>query len=201
VIALTDHNAATNLPCAMEAGRALGVAVIPGMEVTSKEEVHVLAYFPALADALAFGDLIYAHLPNVQNDPSLFGRQIIMKDDEEPGSELDRLLISATDFTLDHLTEKIEEYHGIAVPAHINRGSNGILGALGLMPALPLYPVVEVSPTLACPGYAVKGRLCLHSSDAHRLCDIQERDFSLEAEEKTAEAVCYALRREMQGGK
>ena len=160
VIALTDHSSALNLPSAIEAGERHGVAVIPGMEVNSKEGAHVLAYFRALEDALAFGELAYKHLPDIKNRPDLFGRQIIMKRDERCG-ELDKLLYSATDLTLEKLVEKIGKHRGIAVPAHINRGSSGIIGALGLMPGLPDYPVVEVVHRLPCPGYAVEGRLVL----------------------------------------
>ncbi len=196
VIAVTDHNSALNLPDAMEAGRALGVQVIPGMEVTSKEEVHMLAYFQSLEEALAFGEVIYAHLPDVKNNPGLFGRQVLMRDGDIQSGELERLLISATDFSVEKLCGLIEEHHGIAVPAHINRGNNGMIGALGLMPMLPLYPVVEVSPWVTCPEYARKGRFVLHSSDAHRLEAIQEKEFFLETEEKTAEGVLRALREE-----
>ncbi|MBP3644923.1 MAG: PHP domain-containing protein, partial [Clostridia bacterium] len=45
VIAITDHNAVLNAEDAMAAGAEYGVAVIPGMEITSREEVHMLAYF------------------------------------------------------------------------------------------------------------------------------------------------------------
>ena len=79
------------------------------------------------------------------------------------------------------------------MPAHINRGSNGMIGALGLMPFLPEYPVVEVYPGVDCPAYAVKGRFVLHSSDAHRLEDLQERTFSLDAQ-PTAQDVMRLLR-------
>ena len=85
-----------------------------------------------------------------------------------------------------------------AVSAHINRNANSMIGSLGLMPMLPLYPVVEVYKPLACPAYATKGRTVLHSSDAHRLEDIAEKDFTLEADAPTAEAVMRALRRAMQ---
>ncbi|MDY2657050.1 MAG: hypothetical protein SOV75_08565, partial [Candidatus Limiplasma sp.] len=68
-----------------------------------------------------------------------------------------------------------------------------MIGALGLMPFLPEYPVVEVYPGVACPPYAAKGRFVLHSSDAHRLEDIQERVFSLDAQ-PAAEDVMRLLR-------
>ena len=199
VIALTDHNTAVNLPDAMAAGREFGVQVIAGLEVTSKEEAHILAYFDELENALAFGELVYEHLPDVKNSPALFGRQMIMRDGDTESGELEKLLISATDFGAEKLVELINEYHGVAVPAHINRGNNGMIGALGLMPMLPQYPIVEVSASLPCPDYATKGRLILNSSDAHRLADIQEKAFFLEAEEKTVQGVLEALRKRVKG--
>ena len=105
-----------------------------------------------------------------------------MNTDDQVVGEEERLLIGATDLSLARCAEEIRSRGGVAVPAHINRGSNGMIGALGLMPFLPEYPVVEVYPGVACPEYALKGRFVLHSSDAHRLEDIQERVFSLDVE-------------------
>lgn len=192
-IAVTDHNAAFNLPAAMAAGKELDVTVIPGIEVTTKEEVHLLGYFGTLEEAMAFGALIYARLPNVPNNPELFGRQLLVQEDDSPCGELEKLLIAATDLGLDEVERLIVEHHGIAVPAHINRGSNGMIGALGLMPLLPQYPVVEVSPLCDCPAYAMKGRRILRSSDAHRLCDISERTFSLSVNELSVYGILAAI--------
>ena len=179
VIALTDHNTALNTPEAAAAGAEYGVQVIPGMEITTREEVHMLGYFHSVAQALAAGEEVYAHLPDIKNQPALFGNQIIMRGGDEPAGALDRLLINATDLSVDEVCALIRAHNGIPVPAHINRGSNGMIGALGLMPPLPQYPVAEVYAGVPCPPYAVKGRFILHSSDAHRLEDIQERVFSL----------------------
>lgn len=193
VIAITDHNAVLNAQDAMAAGREYGVAVIPGMEITSREEVHMLAYFYTLEDALSAGEEVYAHLPAVSNQPQLFGNQIIMKDGDTPSGTLDKLLINATDLSVDEVCRLVQAHNGIALPAHINRGSNGMIGALGLMPFLPEYPVVEVYRSVPCPAYAVKGRFQLHSSDAHHLEDIQEQVFELPVE-PTAEAVLDFIR-------
>ena len=192
VIALTDHNTALNTPEATAAGEAYGVQVIPGMEVTSREEVHMLGYFPSVREALAAGEEVYAQLPQVQNQPALFGNQIIMGAEDTPSGTLEKLLINATDLNVEEVCALIRAHGGVPVPAHINRGSNGMIGALGLMPFLPEYPVVEVYPCVACPAYAVKGRFVLHSSDAHRLEDIQERTFSLNAQ-PTAQDVMRLL--------
>ena len=193
VIALTDHNTALNTPEAVAAGEAYGVQVIPGVEITSREEVHILGYFSSVQDALAAGDTVYAHVPQVENQPALFGNQIIIGPDDAPSGTLGKLLINATDLSVAEVCALVRSFGGVPVPAHINRGANGMIGALGLMPFLPEYPVVEVYPGVACPAYATKGRFVLHSSDAHRLEDLQERTFSLDVQ-PTAEDVVRLLR-------
>lgn len=193
VIALTDHNTARNTPEAMAAGESYGVQVIPGMEITSREEVHILGYFSSVPEALAAGEAVYAHLPQVQNQPALFGNQIIIGADDSPSGTLEKLLINATDLSVEEVCALVRAFGGVPVPAHINRGSNGMIGALGLMPFLPDYPVVEVYPGVPCPAYATKGRFVIHSSDAHRLEDIQERIFSLDTH-PTARDVMRLLR-------
>lgn len=194
IIALTDHNTALNIPAAIAAGKEYGIAVMPGMEVTTKEEVHVLAYFIDVESALAFGEEIYRHLPAIQNVEGLFGNQIIMGADDQPTGKVDKLLLNATDLTLEQVAELIDKHGGILIPAHINRGANGMIGALGIMPSLPEYPVVEVAPRIACPQQVLEGRFVLHSSDAHYLEHMAERDFSLEVEAPTVQAVFTMLK-------
>lgn len=197
VIAITDHNCALNAEDAMAAGREYGVAVIPGMEITTREEVHMLGYFYKLEDALAASDEVYAHLPDIQNNPMLFGNQIIMRDGDTPSGNVDKLLINATDLSVEETCELVRRHHGVPIPAHINRGSNGMIGALGLMPFLPEYPVVEIYAGVDCPKYASNGRFILHSSDAHRLEDIQEQVFELDVQ-PTVEAVLGMIERRNQ---
>ena len=64
-----------------------------------------------------------------------------------------------------------------------------MLGALGFMPPLPVFPVAEVYRGAPCPAHATQGRFVLHSSDAHRLEDISEADFSLEVPPKASEVL------------
>jgi predicted metal-dependent phosphoesterase TrpH len=196
VIAITDHNAVLNAEDAIAAGKEYGVAVIPGMEITTREEVHMLAYFYTLEDAIRAGEEVYAHLADVKNDPLLFGNQIIMRDGDNPSGTLEKLLINATDLSVDETCDLVRKHGGLPLPAHINRGNNGMIGALGLMPFLPEYPVVEVYRAVPCPAYATKGRFLLHSSDAHHLEDIQEQVFELDCE-PSAEGVLRYIESQM----
>lgn len=193
VIAVADHNSARNLPAVAEACRVVGVGLLPAMELTTAEEVHLLAYFPDVDSACAFSQEIYPFLPAVDNRPALFGPQQVMNDQDEEIASEPRLLISALNLTIDELVNRIHARGGAAVPAHVNRGSNGLLNALGFLP--PDLPVDALETTRGMPCAAnLSGRRLLHSSDAHDLGNISERDFFLELEEATPEAVFRWIR-------
>ena len=171
-----------------------GVTVLPGMEISSKEDVHILGYFPSLEAALAAGDEVYSHLPDIMNKADLFGNQNLIGDEDEVVGTLEKLLINATDLSVDEVSALIEKHGGIVVPAHINRGSNGMIGALGLMPFLPQFPMIEVYPGVDCPAYATKGRFQLHSSDAHRLDALHGPEFFLDVKENSLSGVFESLK-------
>ncbi len=192
-IAITDHNCARNLPAAQVAAKSYGLVLLPGMEITTREEVHLLAYFPTVEQAMAMGEFLYAHLPEIQNDPRLFGKQQIMNELDEPMAEETRLLISATDLSLNQLTKEINRLGGLPVPAHINRGANGLLINLGLLPEDVDFPALEVSPKLPVSKSILQGKIILHTSDAHCLEDISEAVYALEAEELSPSGILKKL--------
>ena len=194
MIALTDHNTARNLPAAQKCCDAYGLLLIPGMEITTREEVHLLGYLPDVETALEFGELIKTHLPKKKNKPSLFGNQLVMNDDDEVTDEEDALLIAATDLSLNELVGMIRERGGVPVPAHINRGSNGLLVNLGFVPPELHFTAVEVWRALPCAHTPQQGRLVLHSSDAHYLGDILEAEESLELPERSVAGFLNVLR-------
>lgn len=193
-IAVCDHNTARNLPAVQEACNAYGLLLLPGMEITTREEVHLLGYFESVAAALEFGAMLRTHLPPHKNKPSFFGHQHVMNCDDEIVDEEDALLIGATDLPLAEAAAQVTAFGGVPVPAHINRGANGLLINLGMMPPEPFYPTVEVSRLLPCPEQALLGRHVLHSSDAHYLGDIQEREHALRLNEGTVQALLGWMR-------
>ncbi len=194
MIALTDHNTARNVPAAKACCDAYGLLLIPGMEITTKEEVHLLGYFPDVGTALQFSDFIKGHMPKKKNRPSLFGNQLVMNEDDEVIDEEDALLIGASDLSLKELTGLVREAGGVPVPAHINRGSNGLLVNLGFMPPDLDFTAVEVWRALPCPHSPQTGKVVLHSSDAHYLGDILEPEVTVHLPEPTVAAFLDYLR-------
>ena len=176
LIAVTDHNTARQLGAVAGVCEALGLGLVPGMEITTREEVHLLAYFLTVEQALAFSDFLYPHLPPIPNRPDFFGPQWVMDGEDRVVAEEERLLISALDLSVDQLTGEILGRGGLAVPAHVNRGGNGLLNALGFIPPGAPFSALEVTRALPCPpDPSLKRYPHLHSSDAHRLEDMLER--------------------------
>jgi hypothetical protein len=171
-VALTDHNCGRNLPAMARAAAEYGLVFLPGIEVTTAEEVHVLTYFRDVDTALEFSDMIYASLPDIANRPEIFGRQIVMDENDEPVCELPKLLLQATPFSIETLVHRVQDAGGCAIPAHVNRSSFSVLANLGFMPP-GLFRAAEVSSALPCPPLN-EALFLLHSSDAHSLGDISE---------------------------
>ena len=192
-IAVCDHNTARNLPAIKEVADMMGVVLLPGLEITTREEAHMLAYFETVEQALAFSDEIYDHLPPIPNNAKFFGeQQLLNAQDEVVGTE-ERLLISALDLSFEECAALIHAHGGLCVPAHINRGSNGCLNALGFLPTGAAYDALEISKATQPPAIDVSGYRILHSSDAHYLENILEPEFTIEAEAKSAAAVFAAI--------
>ena len=72
-IAVTDHNTGRNLPYVKEAADYYGLILLPGMEITTKEEVHLLGYFRDVETAVAVGEIFSSHLPPMKNKPVNLG--------------------------------------------------------------------------------------------------------------------------------
>jgi len=193
VIAVCDHNSARNLPAIKEVADMMGVLLLPGMELTTREEAHMLCYFRTVEACAAFGETVYAHLPPIPNNEKFFGRQQVMNAQDEEIAVEERLLISALDLGFEECEKLIHAAGGLCVPAHINRGSNGVLNALGFLPENARYDALEISRKVAMPPVKLDGYRLLESSDAHYLENILEPEFILETETRSIDAVFEAI--------
>ncbi len=193
VIAVTDHNSADNTPAVAKLAKDAGLCFIPGIEVTTAEEVHMIGLFAEVDSALRFGELVYAALPNIKNKPEFFGAQQIMDEHDAVIGEKEKLLISATHYGIEECCTLIQEHGGIYIPAHVNKEANSILANLGFFPPQIHFPTIEVWRG----GMPVETELyrVLHNSDAHMLEQISEKENFLEVEKLQCKAIWEELSR------
>ena len=181
LIAVTDHNSCRNAGAVMAAAQKMGLPlrVLPGMEVTTAEEVHVVCLFPELAAAQAAGEEVEAALLPVKNKPEIFGHQWILGPGEERLGELETLLINATGLSIDEMPGFAKKYGGVAFPAHIDRTSNSVFANLGYFPDHLDFSFAEVwQPEVFFQDSAhrnIRERYAiLKNSDAHYLEKMKE---------------------------
>ena len=106
IIGICDHNSSENSLAVMNAAKKMNINVLPGMEVTSQEEVHVLALFDEIENALKLQEHVYKNLPG-ENDEDAFGMQVIVNEKEEVLGLNNKLLIGATTIPLEKIIQTI----------------------------------------------------------------------------------------------
>jgi PHP family Zn ribbon phosphoesterase len=176
IIAVCDHNSAENVGAAMRAGAKRGLFVFPGMEICSREEVHTIALFETVKQAIKMQEIVYRRLTGT-NRPEVFGDQVVVNEFDEVEGFNDRMLIGATQLALLDVVKDIRRLGGLSIASHVDRPSFSILGQLGFIPAgldidaleISRHIKKELAPELP-PG--ARDFPIVTSSDAHFLDDI-----------------------------
>jgi PHP family Zn ribbon phosphoesterase len=188
VLALTDHNSAKNCPAFSVHCRRLDIIPFFGLEVTTQEEIHVLALFASLEAALAFGDYIYSIIIPFPNNPEKTGDQVYVDADDNILGIVEYFLPSAAGIGVDEFGGKAAEYGGIAIPAHVDRPAFSMSSQLGAVVQGPWAALecVRIPPLLqmgnpASPPLATLGFPLITGSDAHYTEHVGRRPFELDA--------------------
>lgn len=192
VVALTDHNSTGNCASFARAAARHGLLAIPGMELCTKEEVHVVCLFPDLERADSFSLRVRELLPPVKNNQDMFGAQILMDDGDSVIGEETALLAGAADISLYDVPDLVTSFGGFAYPAHIDRQANSLLSQMGIWDPELNFSLAEVS--LHCPKQLFQRRDLqnlrhIFACDAHYLHQIPDAYQFMEVPEATPEMV------------
>jgi PHP family Zn ribbon phosphoesterase len=198
-IAITDHNSCENLEAVSKCAKTNGILLVPGMELETREEVHLICLFTDIAHALSMQELVYKALPKINNREDIFGRQLILDENDGIKGEVQQLLLTAANLGVDEAFSIVGSMGGAVIPAHIDRSSYSIISNLGMIPDTLNVGFVEISRE--CDGEEYKSKnpfLCAYqfikSSDAHELGSMLERESFIELEEKSVECLINDLR-------
>jgi len=189
VIAVTDHNSAGNVEVVDFLAKKLGILLIPGMEIQTKEEVHVLCYFPSIKNIKLFEAELARYKTNIKNNAKIFGNQWLMDAEDQVIEEVDIALMMSINISLEDLKKMVVQFGGVIVPAHVNKSSNSIIVNLGFIPSELNVHTVEIHEKSPLNANLLSGFKSIFNSDAHYLKDIHEPIHSFELETKSCEAV------------
>jgi len=200
MIAICDHNSAENTAAFINAGDERGLKVLPGIEVTSKEEIHLIALFDAQEDCMALQNLIYQNLPG-ENVEGVFGPQTVVNEKDETVGINRRMLIGATLLSFEQIISIIHSLRGVAIASHIDRQAFSLLGQLGFIPeGIPLDGLEISSRTSKQEAknryHSYRHYSFVWSSDAHCLENVGNSITHFLLKETTQREVKMALHHE-----
>ncbi len=174
LIAITDHNASANVVAVQKAAEENGLAVLPGMELQTKEEVHLLCLFDNLEQLGSFQELVDRCLPDIENDAEHFGEQFVVDETGEFIRRETRLLLTSANLSFDQAVAQVIKIGGLAIPAHVDRPAFGLIANLGFIPKGVSVDAVEISRHMPVDQVKrklpqVKGYPLVQNGDVHRL--------------------------------
>lgn len=177
LFAVTDHNHAGNFPALRDAAGKGGPVVLPGMEVQSMEDIHIVVVFRDGEAAQTFQEWLWLRMPRVENREDIFGYQLVVDAENNVLEQEPILLIQGVQYSVDEIAARGMEAGAIVIPAHLDRPSFSYEAALGRLPDTFPCTAVEISPNASHADlerwrerYA--GRTLVRSSDAHRIEEI-----------------------------
>jgi PHP family Zn ribbon phosphoesterase len=195
LIAICDHNSMGNCAAVMEAARGGGLDVLPGCEICTAEEIHLLVLFENMVVAQGFQGYLDAHLTGT-NSPEVFGYQIEADAQGNFTGECTDFLLGALDQGAAEVTKAVKASGGLVICAHIDRKSYSVISQLGFMPPDLNPDAVEITlPGLqgAFPLAHAAGFPVITASDAHSPHDVGRWVTLLDMDEPTFAELSMAL--------
>ena len=196
-ICICDHNSSENSAALSKSAKENGIIFLFGMEVNSKEEVHLLALFDDVDSLKKLQKTVYENLQG-ENDDDTFGYQIIINENDEIADINHRLLIGATDMSVENIVDHIHNLGGLAIASHIDRERFSLIGQLGFIP-----PDLKIDGVELSPNYILKSKKYdfsmasgfnqLTFSDAHFLQDIGKTFTTFSIEKVSVSEIKKAL--------
>lgn len=203
MIALTDHNSCLNTPAAVQMGLRCGLCVLPGMELCTSEEAHVICLFPNVESAMGFHRYVAERSVKIKNKPQIFGHQLIVDENETVLGEEENLLLNAVSISVNKVLAAARCYGGTAFPAHVDRNAYSVIASLGAIPPEAGFAAAELSTAgnmkkLLSSNPELNGKILLRNSDAHYLENMPEPGAWLDLPEMTPECLISMLNGEIQ---
>ena len=198
IIGITDHNSTREAKIIRDAAENTGLFVLAGAEVTTREEVHCLAFFEEDGQLTDFQTYLDTYLPDIPNNPEKFGYQVVADIQDNIIYEEPKLLISAITPGLEEIEKKVHSLQGIFIPAHIDKSHFSILSQLGFIPPSLQCDALELSPHTTYTSFIhnydyLKNYPFIRSSDAHYLPDIGKVSTPFELDEISFSTIREAI--------
>lgn len=200
IIGITDHNSLLQVDVIERLAEKTGIFVMGGVEITTREEVHCLAFFSDKKTRAEFQKYIAQNQPVILNKQGVFGYQVVADENDLILHTEEKLLITALNRSIGEIEKEVHRLGGIFIPAHIDRTVNSILSQLGFIPPELAFEALEITcyttSELARRKFGIHPDITLlKSSDAHYPEDIGKGYSLFTMEDISFQEVVLALKK------
>lgn len=198
IIGITDHNSTKNALLVKKLAQKEGIYVLTGAEVTTKEEVHCLAFFEHENQLAQFQKYLDKQRTVIPNPDGHFGYQPVVDENDNILELIPNYLPAALKSGIDDIQKVVENLDGIFIPAHVDRPSNGLFSQLGFMPPGLKFDAMGISRLTSEKDvrkhHVIQKEITLiRNSDSHYLEQIGEIYTSFYLKEISFSEIKYAL--------
>jgi 3',5'-nucleoside bisphosphate phosphatase len=177
IIGITDHNCTKHAPLIRTLAQREGIFVLMGAEVTTREEVHCLTFFPDEDSLNQFQAYMEEHLPPIPLNTEVFGYQVVVNEQDDILEELPYLLISGLNASIEEVEGTVRRLNGLFIPAHINKNRYSVISQLGFIPFDLKYDALEIAKHTSMVEFVkaypyLDGKTFIQSSDSHFIEEI-----------------------------
>lgn len=176
IIAITDHNACDNVVAALEAAKDTDVIVLPGMEVETREEIHLIVLFEKMRQLKEWEEFVNSRRSDRVNDEQRFGAQFVVDAEDNLIKTKTEMLLTSIHAGIAEISSRVVQLNGLCIASHIDRPIYSVISQLGFIPDDVYLDGVEVSRNTsiaeATNKYPGIGALpVITASDAHTIDD------------------------------
>jgi PHP family Zn ribbon phosphoesterase len=199
LIGITDHNSTLHCSLVKKLANRQGIEVLFGVEVTTREEVHCLAYFRDEQTLELFQNYLDHYRPSIPYLPGKFGYQALVDENEQIIQLFGEYLNVGLNQSIDLVEQEVHRLGGLFVPAHIERPMFGIYSQMGFVPDSLVCDAMGIMHRSSESSVRQKYRLpasmaLLKASDAHSLNAVGAGFSWFEMEEITFDEIKMALK-------
>ena len=179
IIGITDHNSTKNALLVKKLAQKEGIYVLTGAEITTREEVHCLAFFEFEDQLAHFQQFLDVRITIIPNPDGHFGYQPVVDENDNILELIPNYLPATLKSGIHEVQHKVESLNGIFIPAHVDRPSNGLFSQLGFIPPGLKFDAMGISKFSSekdVRKHYVLGKeiTLIRNSDAHYLQQIGE---------------------------
>ncbi|HBO67491.1 MAG TPA: histidinol-phosphatase [Acholeplasmataceae bacterium] len=173
VIAVTDHNSTKQLSICEEIAKSYDILFIPGIELSLKDDFHVLVYFKSVEDANTFNEKLNPWRSLKRYDGvSEHSQGFTDINDLIVGHETYDLSLNLS-LSLNDLKQMLQSFRHILVFAHVNRQKKSGLHVLKEHD-VDAIEVVNLKDINFIKNHKLEHYKIMYNSDAHDITDLNE---------------------------